>query len=83
MADKLIEYRTCSSPNAAKRFIEHFKNKHHCDYDWSESYGEIGEAIAVCVLETESGNRYVTTTSRMSYIINRMTAKTFEDIGEL
>lgn len=83
MTQKIIEYRTVSSPNIARRFIEHFKNKYHTGYDWGYSYGEIEEAIAVCILETESGNRYVTTTSKMSYINNKRTSKTFEDIGKL
>lgn len=83
MAQKIIEYRTVSSPNIAKRFIEHFKNKYNIDYDWSYSYGEIEEAIAVCVIKTEDNFKCVTTTSRMSYINNRRTSKTFEDIGEL
>lgn len=83
MTDKLIEYRTVSSPNIAKRCIEYFKDKYHCNYCWEYSYGEIEEAIAVCVIETEDNFRCVTTTSKMSYINNRRTSKTFEDIGEL
>ena len=83
MTDKLIEYRTCSTPNIAQRFIEYFEKKYDCCYRWGDSYGEIEEAIAVCVIETEDNFRCVTTTSRMSYINNRRTAKTIEDIGEL
>lgn len=83
ITDKLIEYRTCSTPNIAKRFIEYFEKKYGCYYRWGHSYGEIEEAIAVCVLELDNHTKCVTTTSRMSYINNRRTAKTFEDIGEL
>lgn len=83
MTDKLIEYRTVSTTNIARRAIKYFEDKYHIHYSWSHSYGEIEDAIAVCVIETEDHYRCVTTTSRMSYIVNRRTAKTFEDIGEL
>lgn len=83
MTEKILEYRTCSTPNIAKRFIEYFENKYHTHYNWGLSLGEIEEAIAVCLLETDIGNRYVTTTRNMNYIESRRVAKTFEDIGEL
>lgn len=83
MTDKIIEYRTCSTPKIAQRFIEYFEKKYDCCYRWGYSYGEIEEAIAVCVLELDNGCRCVTTTSRMSYINSRRTVKTIEDIGEL
>ena len=83
MTQKIIEYRTCSTPNIAQRFIEYFENKYRTHYDWGLSLGEIEDAVAVCVLEVDSGDRYVTTTKNMNYINNSKTAKTFEDIGEL
>lgn len=83
MTQKIIEYRTCSTPNIAQRFIEHFEKKYHTYYDWGLSLGEVEDAVAVCVLEIDSGTRYVTTTKNMNYINNRITVKTIEDIGEL
>lgn len=83
MTDSILEYRTCSSPNIAKRLIEHFENKYNTHYNWGLSYGDIEDAIAVCLLETRSGNRYVTTTKVMSYIERRRVVKTVEDIGKL
>lgn len=83
MTQKIIEYRTVSSPNIAQRAVKYFKKKYSCDYNWALSYDDIENAIAVCILETECGNRYVTTTSKMSYIEHRRIVKTIEDIGEL
>ena len=83
MTQKIIEYRTCSTPNIAQRFIEYFEKKHRTYYNWGLSLGEVEDAVAVCVLEVGSGNRYVTTTKNMNYINNRVTTKTIEDIGEL
>lgn len=82
MTDKILEYRTVSSPEQAQRAIEDFENMFQTRYSWGHSYGEIEEALAVCVLETESGNRYVTTTSRMKYIESREVVKVI-DIGRL
>lgn len=82
MAEKILDYRTCSSPNIAHKFIGYFENKYHCEYRWGHSYGEIEEAIAVCVLEMEDGDRCVTTTSRMKYIESRKVVKEI-DIGGL
>lgn len=71
MFEKIIEYRTVSSPNIAKRAVEYFKEKYKTDYDWGLSNGEVDDAIAVCVLELDDGNRYVTTTTTMRYIEGR------------
>ena len=83
MTDKIIEYRTVSSPNIARRVIKYFEDKYHIHYSWRDSFGEIEEANAVCVLDTEDNYRCVTTTSPMSFINRKRTDKTFEDIGEL
>lgn len=80
MTEKIIEYRTVSSPNAANKFIKYFENKYIISYDWRHSNGEVEDAVAVCVLETESGRRFVTTTSGMKYIESRTGVK---NIGSL
>lgn len=82
MTQKIIEYRTCSTPNIAQRFIEYFEKKHHTHYDWGLSLGEVEDAVAVCVLEVDSGRVYVTTTKNMNYINNREVVKEI-DIGGL
>jgi len=82
MTEKILEYRTVFSPEQARETIEDFEKKHHTHYDWGLSSGEIEEAIAVCVLEVDSGNRYVTTTKGMNYIERRQVVKAI-DIGEL
>jgi hypothetical protein len=83
MTEKILEYRTVTSHEQARKIIKDFENKYHTHYDWGLSYGDIEEAIAVCLLETERGYRYVTTTKVMSYIERRRVVKTVEDIGEL
>ena len=82
MTEKILDYRTVSSPEQAIETIKHFENKYHRDYNWNVSLGEIEEAVAVCLLETDSGNRYVTTTKRMDYIERRKVVNTI-DLGEL
>ena len=83
MTEKIIDYRTVSSPEQASKVIKDFERTYHRDYNWNLSLGEVEEAVAVCLLETEGGYRYVTTTRNMNYIESRRVAKTFEDIGEL
>ena len=83
MTGKILVYRTVSSPKIAQMVVEYLKKKYNTGYDWGLSYDEIEDAIAVCVLETRSGNRYVTTTKVMNYIERRRVVRTIEDIGEL
>lgn len=82
MTEKIIDYRTVSSPEQASKVIKDFERTYHRDYNWSLSFGEVEEAVAVCLLETEGGCRYVTTTKVMNYIERREVVKAI-DIGEL
>lgn len=82
MTEKIIDYRTVSSPEQASKAIKDFERIYHRDYDWGLSYGDIEDAIAVCLLETERGYRYVTTTKVMNYIERREVVKAI-DIGSM
>lgn len=83
MTEKIIDYRKVNSPEQAREAIKYFENVYHYSYDWSNSLGEIEEAVAVCILETSSGRRYVTTTKRMSYFERREVVADERNIGGL
>lgn len=82
MTDKILDYRTVSSPEQARETIKYFENMYHRCYDYGYSYGGVEDAIAVCVLETSMGRRFVTTTTVMRYIESKEVVKTI-DVGEL
>lgn len=82
MTEKILEYRTVTGNEQARKIIKDFENKYHTHYDWGLSYGNVEDAIAVCVLQTNSINRYITTTRVMDYIMRREVVGTI-DLGEL
>ena len=82
MIEKILDYRKVTSLEQARKVVEHFKKIYDCAYDWGYSYGDIEEAIAVCVLEINSYHKYVTTTSVMRYIERIEVVKAI-DIGDL
>lgn len=83
MTEKILDYRKVNSPEQAKETIKYFENVYHHSYDWNSSLGEIEDAVAVCILETNSGRRYVTTTKRMSYFEHREVVADERNIGGL
>lgn len=82
MADKILDYRTVTSPEQARETIEDFENRYHCEYSWGKSHGGIDDAVVVCLLELDSRRRFVTTSTGMKYVNFREVVKAI-DLGEL
>lgn len=82
MTDKILDYKTVNCSEQAKRVVKDFENRYHCDYSWGKSNGNVVDAVAVCLLETADGYRFITTAAGMRYIENRKVIKTYT-LGEL
>lgn len=82
MVDKILEYKTVSGSEQAKRVVKDFESRYHCDYDWCKSNGNVMDAVAVCLLETADGYRCITTAAGMRYIERREVVKAYT-LGEL
>lgn len=82
MVDKILDYKFVNGSEQAKRVVKDFESRYHCDYNWGKSNGNVVDAVAVCLLETTDGCRYITTAAGMRYIENIKVVKTYT-LGEL
>lgn len=82
MTEKILDYKIVNCSEQAKRVVKDFENRYLCHYSWSESNGEIDNAVAVCVLVIDDCYKFVTTTANMNYIERREVVKTYT-LGEL